>query len=145
MGIPVVFVLSVFLILFQVPLEKNSVTLQTDSAPLTQTAQEDSAETTTPTKTATPTYQDGEWTGTALGYNDTITVSVTITNGSIADITILESSDDEPYYSWAKDEIPQSIIAAQSTEADTVSGATFSSKGIIDAVDDALQQAQTNP
>lgn len=121
-GIPVVFACSVFILLFQVPQDKDSAT-----------------------NTATPIYQDGEWIGNALGYNDNITVSVTITNGTITDIIILESSDDEPYYGWAKDEIPQSILAAQSTEVDTVSGATFSSEGIMDAVDDALQQAQINP
>lgn len=151
-GIPVVFACSAFILLFQVPQDKNSVTSKDEAASSTQTeasaesaAPTETTETATATNTAAPIYQDGEWIGSALGYNDNITVSVTITNGTIANITILESSDDEPYYSWAKDEIPQSILAAQSTEVDTVSGATFSSEGIIDAVDNALQQAQVNP
>jgi uncharacterized protein with FMN-binding domain len=151
-GIPVVFACSAFILLFQVPQDKNSVTSKDEAASSTQTeasaesaAPTETTETVTATNTAAPIYQDGEWIGSALGYNDNITVSVTITNGTIADITILESSDDEPYYSWAKDEIPQNIIATQSTEVDTVSGATFSSEGIMDAVDDALQQAQINP
>ena len=50
-----------------------------------------------------------------------------------------------PCYGWAKDEISQSILVAQSTEENTISGATFSSVGIIDVVDNALQQAQVNP
>lgn len=80
----------------------------------------------------------------ALGYNDNISVSVTIKNGVIAEIIILESSDDKPYFDWAKEEIPSKIISAQSTEIDTVSGATFSSKGIIKAVNSALEKAKIN-
>ena len=91
---------------------------------------------------SSPLYKDGTWTGTALGYNDEISVSVTISDGKIVDISIIESYDDEPYYDWAKNEIPQSIIAAQSTDIDTVSGATFSSEGIINAVVAALENAR---
>ena len=91
---------------------------------------------------SSPLYKDGTWTGTALGYNDEISVSVTISDGKIVDISIIESYDDEPYYDWAKNEIPQSIIATQSTDIDTVSGATFSSEGIINAVVAALENAR---
>lgn len=55
----------------------------------------------------------------------------------------MEGYDDEPYYDWARDEIPQNIIETQTTNIDTVSGATFSSKGIIQAVEAALENAQT--
>ena len=80
--------------------------------------------------------------GTSLPIHpDEISVSVTISDGKIVDISIIESYDDEPYYDWAKNEIPQSIIAAQSTDIDTVSGATFSSEGIINAVVAALENA----
>ena len=88
-------------------------------------------------------YEDGIWTGTALGYNDNITVTVTISGGKITEISVVEGYDDEPYYDWARDEIPQNIIEAQTTNIDTVSGATFSSKGIIQAVEAALENAQT--
>lgn len=86
-------------------------------------------------------YKDGTWTGTALGYNDNITVSVTISGGKITEISVVEGYDDEPYYDWARDEIPQNIIETQTTNIDTVSGATFSSKGIIRAVEAALENA----
>ena len=86
-------------------------------------------------------YQDGEWIGSGFGFNGTITVCVTIENQQITDITVLDGSDDEPYYGWAKKELPSKIMEAQSADVDSVSGATFSSKGIKDAVNDALEQA----
>lgn len=131
-GIPAVFVLSICLLLVQMPQENDEMTIETQPIALADTEEPSSA-----------TYQDGEWTGTAFGYNGDITVSVTIKDGIIEDISVLESYDDEPYFGKAKTEIPQSIISAQSVEVDTVSGATFSSKGIIKAVSDALQKAQS--
>lgn len=90
---------------------------------------------------STPIYQDGEWVGTALGYNANITVSVTIANGMITDISVLETADDEPYFDWAQEDILPNIINSQSVEVDSVSGATFSSEGLKDAVNNALAQA----
>lgn len=135
-GIPAVFIVSIILLLVTVPQESSNnataTTIETEDVALA-----------TP-ETTSPIYQDGEWLGTALGYNDDITVSVTIESGLITKIDILESSDDKPYFDWAKEEIPSQIISAQSTEVDTVSGATFSSKGIINAVQNALEKAQGN-
>lgn len=133
-GIPIVAILSLGLIIM--PLSKQDDT-NADNSIVIETAPETPAQ-------ASPSYsyQDGEWTGTAFGYNDDITVTVIIENGMITDITSIIGDDDEPYFGWAKKEIPQSIIAAQSTQIDTVSGATFSSKGIINAVKDALEKAQ---
>lgn len=131
-GIPAVFVLSIGLFLVQLPQEKDELTIETQPIALAD-ANEPSS----------PTYQDGEWMGTAFGYNGDITVSVTIKDGLIEAISVLEGYDDEPYFGNAKKEIPQRIVSAQSAEVDTVSGATFSSKGIIKAVSDALQKAQS--
>lgn len=141
-GIPAVLALSVCLIVLRLPQKANTdnqmVVIEESSIALADTVSETLAE----PETFAPTYQDGEWVGTALGYNDDITVSVTIADGIITNISIIESFDDEPYFDWAKEEIPQSIITSQSTNVDTVSGATFSSEGIIDAVNAALEKAQ---
>lgn len=137
-GIPVILAMSVCLVVIHIPEENNTVSIEKEPVALAES--ETVASTTT--EPVAPTYQDGEWTGTAFGYNDDITVSVTIENGVITDISVVKSYDDEPYIDWAEDEIPQSILSAQSTDVDTVSGATFSSKGIINAVAAALQQAQ---
>ena len=60
----------------------------------------------------------------------------------LTDIKILEHEDDEPYFSDAKQEIIPAIIENQSVDVDGVSGATFSSEGIIEAVKDALMSSE---
>jgi DMSO/TMAO reductase YedYZ heme-binding membrane subunit/uncharacterized protein with FMN-binding domain len=97
------------------------------------------AETTETTETpeTTETYPDGVYSGSAMGMNAPITVSVTVSDGRISDIVIESSRDDEPYFSDAL-YVVDDILACGSTEVDTISGATYSSGGIIDAVQDAL-------
>ncbi len=87
-------------------------------------------------------YVDGEYTGTGMGYNGLITVMVTISDGVIEKVKVISGEDDDPYYTWAIKEIPVAIEQSNSTEVDTVSGATTSSKAIIAAVNDALQKAE---
>lgn len=85
-------------------------------------------------------YKDGVYTGSAQGYGGITTVEVTISNGQIANIKILSHHDDIPYINNASSLI-DAIIKAQSTNVDAVSGATYSSSGIINAVRDALSKA----
>lgn len=85
-------------------------------------------------------YQDGVFTGSAMGMNAQITVSVTIQDDIITDIVIDSQREDEPYFTDALDIIDW-ILQANSTDVDTVTGATYSSGGILDAVDNALEQA----
>lgn len=85
-------------------------------------------------------YKDGVYTGSAQGYGGITTVEVTISNGQITDIKILSHHDDSPYINNASSLI-DAIINAQSTNVDAVSGATYSSSGIINAVRDALSKA----
>ena len=84
--------------------------------------------------------KDGTYTGSGTGFSGTTTVSVTIAGGKIISIDILSSGDDSAYLSRAKGVI-SSVISAQSTSVDTVSGATYSSKGILMAIKNALLQA----
>ena len=90
------------------------------------------------------TYKDGTFIGTASGYHGTVKVSVTIKKNKIKSIKILENHDDAAYFERAWSEVPFSIIAVQSAntdKVDVVSGATYSSKGIMEAVRDALKKA----
>lgn len=89
----------------------------------------------------TSDLQDGVYYGSAYGYRSTITVKVTISGGEIVSIEIVSQDEDAAYFSLAKT-IISSIISAQSTSVDTISGATYSSKGILMAVANALAQAQ---
>jgi uncharacterized protein with FMN-binding domain len=86
-------------------------------------------------------YKDGTYKGTADGYESTIAVTVTVKGGKITDVTVDSINDTPGYYEKAKNGIPGEIIQAQSTSVDTVSGATHSSDGIINAVKDALKNA----
>lgn len=86
------------------------------------------------------TYRDGTYTGTGTGFSGPITVQVVIEGGKIKDITVVSSTDDSPYLQNASALLKQ-IVALQSTNVDTVSGATYSSAGLISAVRDALQKA----
>ncbi len=86
-------------------------------------------------------YKDGTYEGSATGYSGKTTVSVTVSGGKISEINIVNTGDDEEYMIDAKDVIPQ-IIEKQSLEVDAVSGATHSSKGIINAVRNALENAK---
>lgn len=94
--------------------------------------------------TYTGSYKDGTYTGSAAGFRGNITVSVKIVGGKIASISVVSApGNDEPYLSNAKNGIINKMISTQSTNVDTVSGATFSSNGIINAVRNALKKAQT--
>ena len=85
--------------------------------------------------------KDGTYTGSGQGFKSTITVQVVISGGKIASITVLSESDDAEYFARARGVIT-SVISRQSTSVDTVSGATYSSKGILAAIEDALAKSE---
>lgn len=84
---------------------------------------------------------DGVYRGSGMGYNDYIVVSVTVKGGAIASIDLVTTDDDEPYVSNAQAGVVPAILKQQNTNVDAVSGATYSSKGIMAAVADALEKA----
>ena len=86
-------------------------------------------------------YKDGVYEGQAKGYKSNITVSVTVADGVISAIDVTGQNETPRFWELAKEIIPQ-IIAANSTEGvDAVSGATYSSNGIKNAVSDALAKS----
>lgn len=85
-------------------------------------------------------YADGTYYGTGNGFSGALTVEVVISGGKISSIQIMDTSDGDSYIQSASGLI-SNIIATQSTNVDTVSGATYSSVGIIEAVRNALSQA----
>mgnify|MGYP000405854177 FL=1 len=80
---------------------------------------------------------DGVYKGTGTGYAGGITVAVQIKDKQIVAIDILSSSDDAAFFKRAQAVIDK-IIKGQTLDVDTVSGATYSSRGIISAVKNAL-------
>ncbi|MBR4016137.1 MAG: S-layer homology domain-containing protein [Anaerotignum sp.] len=89
---------------------------------------------------STVVYQDGTYEGTGEGYKGKITLSVTITEGKISEITEIEHSETANFWNTAK-EIFADIIRENSPDVDAVTGATRSSNGIKAAVKDALSKA----
>lgn len=97
------------------------------------------------TQTATGSFDlaDGVYKGSATGYRGSVTVAVTILDKKIVSIDILSASDDEAFFNRAKGVIDR-IISSQSLDVDVVSGATYSSNGIIGAVKNALTGEKDN-
>lgn len=85
--------------------------------------------------------QDGVYEGVGSGYGGNITVQVTIVDGKIDKITVTNHSGETPAYFSRALEVVDRMLAAQGPNVDLVSGATYSSGGIRDAVIQALQKA----
>ena len=81
-----------------------------------------------------------EYIGEADGFGGPIKVKVTMDGDKIAKIDVLSHGDTPGICDKAFSTIPQAIIDAQSTKVDVASGATFSSQGIMAAVEDALSK-----
>lgn len=87
-------------------------------------------------------FKDGTYSGSSQGFGGLVTVEVTIAEDEITDIAIVSApGEDKAYLSMAEKIIP-SILEQQTTEVDTISGATFSSTGIKNAVTIALSEAE---
>ena len=89
-------------------------------------------------------YKDGTYTGEADGYGGTIQVEVTLASDEITSINVVSAPGEDSAYLSQAESVIDSILSAQSTDVDTVSGATFSSTGILNAVDDALGKAENS-
>ena len=87
-------------------------------------------------------YKDGTYTGEAEGYGGTIQVEVTLAGDEITSINVVSAPGEDSAYLSQAESVINSVISSQSTDVDTVSGATFSSTGILNAVDEALGKAE---
>lgn len=98
--------------------------------------------TTTPT-TEVPEggYKDGTYQGSGTGFGGTITVQVTVSDGKITAVDILSASGETGSYFASAQGVVSKVLSSQSPNVDAVSGATYSSNGIIQAVQNALSQA----
>lgn len=84
---------------------------------------------------------DGTYTGSATGYGPNLTVEVTVQDNQVRSIEILSHYEvGEQFYGLPMAIIPDAIIKEQSLDVDTISGATYTSIGILNAVRDALSQ-----
>ena len=119
---------------------KNALTGEKDSGKTAENPGKGEGSTTVAEVADAAAYKDGTYYGSATGFAGPIKVKVVISGGKIAFIEIVSTSDGSSYISKAS-AITGKIVSSQSTNVDTVSGATYSSVGIINAVRNALAQA----
>lgn len=86
-------------------------------------------------------YTDGTYTGVGKGFRDDIYVQVTLVGDQITEILVTQHRDDRKWYNRAE-AIIEDMLSSQSTDVDLIGGATYSSKGIRDAVVNALEKAK---
>ena len=87
------------------------------------------------------TFTAGTYTGTAAGYNGPVSLKVTFSDSAVTAVEIESEAETGHVGTPAYDIIFPDIIAANGTGVDAVSGATFTSRAIKEAVNDAAQQA----
>ena len=92
-------------------------------------------------KSGGSTYKDGSYEGSAKGFGGNVVVKVTVKNDKIEKIDLVDASKEDGSYLASAKGVIKSILDKQSTDVDTVSGATFTSTGIINAVISALEKA----
>mgnify|MGYP004547379221 FL=1 len=87
-------------------------------------------------------YKNGTYEGSGTGYGGTITVQVTLEDDTITAVSVVSAPGEDSAYLSQGENVINSILSEQSTDVDTISGATFSSTGILEAVNDALSKAE---
>ena len=87
-------------------------------------------------------YNDGSYTGSAEGFDGNIAVKVIIKNGKIASIEVTDHSGETDTYYKQASAVINTIVKKNSPNVDVISGATFSSTGIINAVKNAMNKAK---
>jgi len=84
--------------------------------------------------------RDGTYTGEGKGFNGLIKVKVTVRNHRIVEIAILDQQEVVEYWSRVREKIPREILEKQNLDVDVVTGATYSSKGLMEALNNALEK-----
>lgn len=83
-------------------------------------------------------YIDGEYFGESEGYYSNVKVSVTVSSGKISKISIIDHNEPEILADIVFEKLPPMIIKKNGTDVDIISGASYTSKSLIEAVDNAL-------
>lgn len=87
-------------------------------------------------------YEDGIYEGHGRGMNGKLTVEVRVVSGQIVDIQVTNHDEDQPWITQATSQLIPRILKSQHADVDMVTGATYSSKGILQAVNQALEHAK---
>ena len=90
---------------------------------------------------AAATYTPGTYEGEAIGRNGPVKVQVTVDKNRIKTIAVVSHNESAGLSDAPINNIPKAILNKQSLVVDGYSGATFSSKAVIGAVQNALEKA----
>ncbi|HAM16835.1 MAG TPA: hypothetical protein DCP91_13485 [Eggerthellaceae bacterium] len=88
-----------------------------------------------------PYATDGTFEGAARGYGGDVRMQVTVENGYIDSVSILDASSEDQAWLDMAAVLPARIVKAQSTDIDVVSGATYTSVGILNGTTEALRKS----
>lgn len=88
--------------------------------------------------------KDGKFEGEAKGANGLIKVEVTVKKDKIENIKVIESSETDGVSDLALKQIPDAIIKDQGLDVDAVTGASSTSKAVVDAVKNALEKSSVD-
>ena len=122
-------------------LSQAAVSSTDSSSQSSNTSQSDKNNSTTDAIIGTIPYKEGIYYGTAEGYSGDVSVAVVIQEHTLKAILVTDNSDDEAFFNRAMD-VVKNVMKKQNTDVDTVSGATYSSKGLLNAIKNALKQAE---
>ncbi|MGI6193361.1 MAG: FMN-binding protein [Christensenellales bacterium] len=86
-------------------------------------------------------FNAGTYTGKGQGRNGDVTVKVTFSDTAIVSVDVVDHKETEGIYERAVEEVSRDIVGKQRLDVDVVSGATYTSNAIIQAVTDCVQQA----
>lgn len=87
-------------------------------------------------------WKDGSFEGSGTGFGGEIKVRVTITDGSLTDIEVVSAEQEDAVYLDNAKSILANMLKQQTGNVDIASGATYSSNGLIEAVNHALKEAE---
>jgi len=85
------------------------------------------------------TVPDGVYKGASRGYVDDVTVQVTVTDGKIAEVRVLDQKESRARTAPA--DVPPKMVAKQGTQVDATTGATVTSRAIMRAAQVALESS----
>ena len=88
------------------------------------------------------TCTPGTYTGTAKGFGGDVTVTITVDDSAITDVTAEGAAETEGVGSNAIEQLPAAIMEAQSAEVDVIAGCTITSDAVISAAKAAIAKAQ---
>ena len=99
-------------------------------------------ETETSGKAQDSKYQDGVYQDSGDGFGGKIVVEITVKEDRLEGMRVVSADGETKEYLERAENLMDTVIEKQSLQVDAISGATYSSNGILDAVEAALQKAQ---